>query len=252
MPRRPKSLCRVEPTGYIPGPPYTIDVVGIALPDQTFRRPAFHVIEAYHILSERIADPEFHLEYVCRGCETWVATRLERPRRKGAVSSTDSCFGCIYSHLDGHKTDFASTDRDAAFSSWADARSAVARLERERTLAKSEKAKVSLTGQLEKAHRRVASAARRCQRLGFAPGVPVQGKMARRVNADETTHDPAESSLPTCKTCTNWTQDEVLTGKNKELKGYCWVKDGESTKESQGCQHYRPDKVPRRTPDEEL
>lgn len=263
--RKPRRSIEKETprvAGFIPAPPYSIDVESLCLSDSLGRRPAVNVIKAAEWLLDKIGQPDFHLEYVCRGCEDFRPAKSSRPKRRGAVDPVESCFGCHYGHLNGIQADFASTDRDAAFSAWANARAKVMELEIERSKTTSAARKESLTKRLDKAHKRVASAAKRCKRLGFAPTSPRQGvdewvaplasetrddnRRRRERNElrlireeqqrEERGKNPAPS--PSCKNCRNWSENKSLSGP-KGTFGDCWVLDY-ATKASFSCVDHNP------------
>lgn len=232
--------------GFIPGPPYHIDAESLCLSDSLGQRPNLDPIRYVEWAVSKLADPDFQLEYVCRTCETWVPTRLNRPLRAGASDPTGSCFGCWYGHLDGHQVDFASVDRDAAFGAWASARADISNLELARSRAASQEAKQRLDTKIKKAYKRLKRAVDICRRRGFAPASAKKGShpLSPGVHAEiERRHlnniYDKEHGLATCSTCSSWCFDENLSRGQKEQRGYCWAKDGQHTKASYGCPDYR-------------
>lgn len=230
------------------GPDYTINAESICFSDSLGRRPPLDPLKATLHLVAKTSEPGFHLEPICRSCESWIPARVIKPGRKGVVDASESCFGCAFGHLDGTKSDYALTNRDAAFSAWASAKRDVVELEHQRSQAVGQR-KDSLARRLEKAHQRVKRTAARCKRLGFSPTLPQQGhdewlrpllpptRDQRRASADfdKSINRPS----PSCKNCWNWDLDEALSlaeGKiSSGTRGHCYVRDGETTKASYWC-----------------
>ena len=239
----------------IPGPPYRINYAAIQLCDQSFGdRPRLDILETVHFLTQRIQDPTFHLEPICRSCETWVPTKA-KPGRKGALDNLQGCNGCVYSVLDGSEGgDFANHDRDAAFSAWANAKAEVKELELKRAEATGTQ-KERLAARVDKAFRRVKRAAKRCQRLGFTPAVPLRVADIEwtRPIIPQTRHQRRKDEVksykleirqeqrmasPSCRNCQNWDRDDRLSG-SKGTFGSCWVNGG-TTKASTWCGDHNP------------
>ncbi len=237
----------------IPGPPYRVNYAALQLADQSLgNRPRLAALETVHFLTQKIQDPTFHLEPICRTCETWVPAKL-KPSRKGALDNLQGCNGCVYSLLDGSEGgDFANTDRDAAFSAWANAKAQVRELELQRSAATGVQ-KERLAARVAKAWLRVKRTAKRCQRLGFTPVVPLrvandewmrplipQTRHQRRKDTEKNFKREVRTERrlvsPSCRNCRNWEHDEKLSGPQGTF-GNCWVSGG-VTKASTWCEDH--------------
>lgn len=230
------------------GPDYTINAESLCFSDSLGRRPPLDPLKGTLHLVAKMQEDGFHLEPICRSCESWIPARVIKPARKGVIDASRSCFGCVYGHLDGTKAEYALTNRDAAFSAWAGAKRDVTNLEYQRSQALGQR-KESLTRRLEKAHQRVKRAYLRCKRLGFSPTLPKQGQSdwvrpllpqtrdQRRKSTEADLRDRAPS--PSCRNCWNWDIDDALSRGDGTLssasRGHCYLKDGETTKASYWC-----------------
>lgn len=261
IPNNYKNRPCVDPgRATLDGPPYTIDAESICISDSLGGRPHTEPTTIIEHLADRIAKPNFHLEYVCRGCENWVPANALRPERAGSPDPVASCFGCWYGHLNGEKGDFARTDADAAFSAWASAKASKVALELKRAKATG-KEKERLTRLIDKADARVVSAAKRLKRKGINPGGPKLGQDSwvrplRPETREEKRRDRERVELhairkeelkerrrqhvpsPNCRNCRNWTENKALSGP-KGHYGDCWVLNY-ATKASFFCADHNP------------
>jgi hypothetical protein len=207
-------------------------------------------------LVDHINTEGFHLEPICRACESWKPATVNRPVRRGAVNSTETCFGCHFGHLDGLTGPdgaFVNVDRSAAFSAWASAKADVRELELRRAAATG-MAKAKLATRLEKAYKRVERAWKRCKRLGFTPSMPQMGQEEwvaplsaptrdnRRRDRERAQAPPPRErrskTSPSCRNCRNWTESERLSGPGGTY-GECWVLDY-ATRASFFCVDHNP------------
>lgn len=186
--------------------------------------------------------PGFHLECVCRACETWKQTQRVRPRRRGAKNPEESCQGCSFVLFKGGRGSFATTDRDAAFTWWASARSKITELEYRRQETKSKTQRDKLGKHIEKAHKELKGALIACKRLGFNPAVAL-ADVARSPSSTQKSFVHVEQS---CSDCANWRYDEQIS--IRKPRGYCWTRGGEHTSGSYWCSGYKPDKAHKLSP----
>lgn len=240
VPNAPENRACADPnTCKHEGPTYKIDGAGVCFSDSLARRH-HDPIRTVRNLVDAMAKPDFHLEPICRGCESWKPTQTGRPKRGGAYDATDSCFGCQFGHLDGVSgggSDFVNHDKDAAFGAWANAKSEVLELELKRANATGAQ-KERYAKRLDKAHARVKRAAARCKRLGYSPTLPMRGggdwirpilpqtRDQRRKDTDREYRAEAKQAQrlvsPSCRNCRNWEPDERLSGASGSF-GNCWV-----------------------------
>jgi hypothetical protein len=224
------------------GPAYTVNAESLCLADPLGKRPPLDPFWGLIGLVDKINDPSFHLEPICRACETWKPAQVTRPTRKAAQDTTTGCLGCHFSHLDGKSGGegaFVNHDKNAAFSAWAKAKADVRELELKKSVATGQ-AKARLESRLSKAWKRVESCAKRCQRLGFKPTMPRMGQDQWERPLMSPTHDqmrkdreqqslqkirePRTKTSPSCRNCRNWTENKGLSG-GKGTYGDCWVFD---------------------------
>ena len=239
-------------------PPYRVNAESICFSDSLSDRPYLDAIETTEFLLDKIASPRFHLEYKCRGCEEWKPADSRRPRRRGALDPCQSCFGCVYGHLDGGDERFSSFDRDAAANWFSKVKARQHKLRCRLADSKSEKQKKAIQKTLKWSESEERRALRACHVLGFDP----RHKPRRRKKDKVTTSPPdsvlqetqdhdledlrqdqavvavAHGKIATCKSCSSWCHEPGVSESGSEM-GFCWARDGTKTREDYWCPNYK-------------